>query len=85
MRETRQNVSIYLFRLYDFCSLHIHQLAHGVLDGVELAAVTRRVETVSVCLKKKKKHQRDVREWLKYTQIKKKKNQLHFHYKDSKE
>lgn len=42
----------YLFRLDHLGPLHIHQLAHSVLDGVELPAVAGRVEAVGVCLLK---------------------------------
>ena len=41
----------YLFRLDNLCSLNVDQLAHRFLYGVELAAVTRRVKAVCVCLK----------------------------------
>lgn len=47
-----QNVYIYLVRLYNFCPLHIDQLAHCVLYRVELAAITRCVKAVCVCLNK---------------------------------
>ena len=45
-----EQVYIYLLRLDDLCPLHVDQLADGFLYGVELAAVTGRVETVRVCL-----------------------------------
>lgn len=45
---------IYLFGFYDFCSLHIDQLAHCVLYGVELTTITCCVKTICICLNKDK-------------------------------